>query len=167
VSDQDREGGFFMTTRIDSTGPMPIVDLGATAVRTTALPTRPFQTMMNAGAGAVLTGAEAAVTKLPGGAVLAAAIRPNGSALSVAAASRTPEGYAASPSTSGATGVPGASSTGGDPAMESLLGQDADQNLYYIGLQERMSAENRFYTAYSNVLRVRHDSMKNAIGNLR
>lgn len=161
-----------MTTRIDPSGPAPILDSTPTAPRTTALPTRPFQSMLNAGAGAVVTGAEAAVTKLPGGAVLAAALRPTSPTLSFPGASvagspaapapQTPEGY---PASSG--GTPGASTGAGDPSMESLLSQDANQNLYYIQLQERMSAENRFYTAYSNVLRVRHDSMKNAIGNLR
>lgn len=160
-----------MTTRIDPSGPAPILDTTPTASRTTALPIRPFQSMMNAGAGAVVTGAEAAVTKLPGGAVLAAAIRPTNPTLSfpgasvpggsAAPATQTPEGYPAS-----GAGTP-ASTPGGDPSMENLLSQDANQNLYYIALQERMSAENRFYTAYSNVLRVRHDSMKNAIGNLR
>ncbi len=164
-----------MTTRIDSTGPAPILDSAATAPRTTAVPTRPFQSMMSAGAGAVVSGAEAAVTKLPGGAVLAAAIRPTSPTLSFPGASslpgapgsaapapQTPEGY---PTSTG--GTPGAPTTASDPSMENLLSQDANQNLYYIALQERMSAENRFYTAYSNVLRVRHDSMKNAIGNLR
>lgn len=161
-----------MTTRIDATGPTPILDSTPTAPRTTALPTRPFQSMMNAGAGAVLSGAEAAVTKLPGGAVLAAAIRPNPTAsfpglsavpgAATPPAPQTPEGYPAS-----TPSAPGATPSTADPSMESLLSQDANQNLYYLGLQERMSSENRFYTAYSNVLRVRHDSMKNAIGNLR
>jgi hypothetical protein len=160
-----------MTTRIDPSGPTPILDSTPTALRTTALPTRPFQSMLTAGAGAVVTGAEAAITKLPGGSVLAAAIRPTNPTLSFPGASvpgasgmpaaQTPEGYPAS----GAS-TPGAPAAG-DPSMEGLLGQDANQNLYYLALQERMSAENRFYTAYSNVLRVRHDSMKNAIGNLR
>ncbi|HTQ04969.1 MAG TPA: hypothetical protein VMI54_13980, partial [Polyangiaceae bacterium] len=150
-----------MTTRIDPTGPAPLLDSIPTAPRTTAVPTRPFQAMMNAGAGVVVTGAEAAVTKLPGGAVLAAAIRPTSPTLSFPGAStapgsigspapQTPEGY---PATS--TSTPAAPTGTTDPSMESLLSQDANQNLYYIALQERMSAENRFYTAYSNVLRVR------------
>lgn len=161
-----------MTTRIDPSGPAPILDPGPTAPRTTAVPTRPFQSMMTAGAGAVITGAEAAVTKLPGGAVLAAAIRPTNPTLSFPGAAspggsasptpQTPEGYPAS-----SASTPGAPTTTGDPSVEGLLSQDANQNLYYLALQERMSAENRYYTAYSNVLRVRHDSMKNAIGNLR
>jgi hypothetical protein len=156
-----------MTTRIDPTGPSPALAAVATATRTTAQPTSPFHAMMNASAGAVVGGAEAAVRRLPGGAILAAALRPtSASVLSQPGGfpATTPEGYpAASPGGS----VPGTTGAGGDPAIESMLDQNADKNLYYIALQERISAENRSYTAYSNVLRVRHDTMKNAIGNIR
>jgi hypothetical protein len=164
-----------MTTRIDSTGPAPLITTAPTAARTTAPPLRPFQSVMNAGAGAVIGGAEAAVQRLPGGAILAAAFRPTGpsaltqpgSVSSVSPIQTTPEGYPTSASGS-ASVTPGTSTqTGGDPAIEGMLTQNADQNMYYIALQERISAENRTYSAYSNVLRVRHDTMKNAIGNLR
>jgi len=47
------------------------------------------------------------------------------------------------------------------------MSQDADQNMYYLKLQEQMSAESRSYSAISNVLKARHDTMKNAIGNIR
>jgi hypothetical protein len=161
-----------MTTRIDPTGPAPILTTSPTALRTTAQPTRPFQSMMSAGASAVVGGAEAAVQRLPGGSILAAAFRPtstvfpqSGTAPTAGAApTTTPEGYPAG--TPGAA-VPGSTGTTGDPSIEGMLGQDANQNLYYIGLQERISAENRLYTAYSNVLRTRHETLKNAIGNFR
>jgi hypothetical protein len=39
--------------------------------------------------------------------------------------------------------------------------------MYYLKLQEQMSAESRSYSAISNVLKARHDTMKNAIGNIR
>ena len=55
----------------------------------------------------------------------------------------------------------------GDPSMQQVLSQDADQNLYYLKLQEQISAESRGYSAVSNVLKARHDTMKNAIGNIR
>jgi hypothetical protein len=71
----------------------------------------------------------------------------------------TPEGYPAS----GGPSAPGTS----DGSLEGMLDQNSDKNLYYIALQERISAENRLYSAYSNVLRVRHETMKNAIGNFR
>ena len=37
----------------------------------------------------------------------------------------------------------------------------------YLELQERISAESRAYSALSNVLKARHDTVKNAIGNIR
>jgi hypothetical protein len=122
---------------------------------------------MSAGASAVVSGAEAAVRRLPGGPVLAAAFRPTGSTVlnqPGAFPQTTPEGY---PAAGAGTGAPGAGGSGGDPGVESMLDQNADKNLYYIALQERISAENRLYTAFSNVLRVRHETMKNAIGNFR
>ena len=161
-----------MTTRIDPTGPSPVLTTAPTALRTTALPTRPFQSVMYAGAGAVVGGAEAAVQRLPGGSILAAAFRPTGPNAFVAsgpgaAAPTTPEGYPTTASGTGSTTSGSSTASGGDPAIEGMLNQNADQNLYFIALQERISAENRTYSAYSNVLRVRHDTMKNAIGNLR
>jgi len=53
-----------------------------------------------------------------------------------------------------------------DPAGD-VLAQNSDQNLYYLRLQQQISAESREYTALSNVLKARHDTVKNAIGNIR
>jgi hypothetical protein len=55
----------------------------------------------------------------------------------------------------------------GDPGIQQVISEDADQNLYYLKLQEQISAESRGYSAVSNVLKARHDTMKNAIGNIR
>jgi hypothetical protein len=52
-------------------------------------------------------------------------------------------------------------------SVENTLAQSQEFNLYYLDLQERMSAENRTYSAMSNVLKARHDTVKNAIGNIR
>ena len=41
------------------------------------------------------------------------------------------------------------------------------KDMYYLQLQEQMSQESRSYSAVSNVLKARHDTMKNAIGNIR
>jgi len=158
-----------MTTRIEPNAPASLVQARPTAYRTTDQPTRPFQSVMSAGAGAVVSGAEAAVRRLPGGPILAAAFHPTtGPAPAVSpqsSAATTPEGYPLNgPSAPGSSDPSGASQ---DPAVEGMLDQNSDRNLYYIALQERISAENRFYSAYSNVLRVRHETMKNAIGNVR
>ena len=51
--------------------------------------------------------------------------------------------------------------------MEAVLANHADQNLHYLQLQERISAESRAYSTLSNILKARHDTIKNAIGNIR
>jgi hypothetical protein len=63
--------------------------------------------------------------------------------------------------------VPGTSDASGSGGIEQMLSQNADQNMYFLELQERMSAESRTYSAMSNVLKTRHDTMKNAISNIR
>jgi hypothetical protein len=155
-----------MTTRIEPSGPAPLVTSTTIQPRTTPQPTRPFQQVMGAGAGAIVGGAEAAVRRLPGGPILAAAFRPGagqGGGVPASAVTTRPEGQALASSVETAE-TPGAPN---DPSLEGMLDQNADKNLYYIALQERISAENRMYTAFSNVLRARHETMKNAIGNFR
>jgi hypothetical protein len=159
-----------MTTRIGTGGPATGVSASNSAARVTAPPGQPFKSMMNAGASAVLSGAEQAVTRLPGGPILAAALRPAasagpsayGGAGAVAQGSVAPEGTAGTAATDPA-GAGGAA----DGGIESALSQSANQNLYFIEIQERISAESRSYSAISNVLKARHDTVKNAIGNIR
>ena len=132
--------------------------------------------MMSAGASAILSGAEQAVTRLPGGPILAAALRPTaanvGPAVTTApgaagtvsgVGSSTPEGSAGTAGLGSA--APAAGADGG--GVEAALNQSANQNIYFIELQERISAESRSYSAISNVLKARHDTVKNAIGNIR
>jgi hypothetical protein len=121
---------------------------------------------MKASASAILHGAESAAVRLPGGAILAAAMRtppdPGGSLSSPTGPSSTHEA-----ATGVGTGAPLSSGPGAAPSLEHVLDQNADQNLYFLGLQERISQENREFTAVSNVLKARHETVKNAIGNLR
>jgi hypothetical protein len=172
-----------MTTRVAVGGPPTDVYSTTTAPRVTPEPARPFQQVMNASSTAIVIGAEAAVTHLPGGSILAAAMRPGGSpgiAPGLSAGSpygpaatlnraEGPTGTATSALSRGVNGVGGlsASGTGGDSSIQQVMSQDADQNLYYLQLQEQISAESRGYSAVSNVLKARHDTMKNAIGNIR
>lgn len=164
-----------MTTRVAVGGPPTNVYSTATAPRVTPEPARPFQQVMNASSAAIVNGAEAAVTHLPGGSILAAAMRPGsagystnfaaGSAYGPSAAlnrAEGPTGTATSALTGDASG-----GTPGSSSIEQVMSQDADQNLYYLKLQEQISAESRGYSAVSNVLKARHDTMKNAIGNIR
>jgi hypothetical protein len=131
--------------------------------------------MVTRGAGAILRGAEAAISSLPGAPIVAAAVRPSpagagaslgpNGALGLGAPRLTAGGTAEGPSLGGATG--GAGPGGESSSVEGALAQSQEFNLYYLQLQEQLSAENRAFSAMSNVLKTRHDTVKNAIGNIR
>lgn len=156
-----------MTTRISTGGPSTGVASTPTASRVTPAPARPFRQIMKAGESAVVGGAEAAVTRLPGGPILAAAFRPTPGA----AGGVSPGGAGGVGTTTSAEGPTGTAGAGGATTpggnVEDVLAQSADQNMYYLQLQEQMQAENRAYTTVSNVLKARHDTVKNAISNIR
>ncbi len=40
-------------------------------------------------------------------------------------------------------------------------------NLQYLQLQSQMQSENRSYTAVSNIMKTKHDTVKNSISNVR
>ncbi len=151
-----------MTTRIEAGGPSPGVVSGPTAARVTPPPAQPFHQMMREGARSVVQGAEDAVRRLPGGPILAAAFRSPGDG---AAGGGAVSGGGVPERAEGPTGT--GQGGGGRPSLEDSLAANVDRNLYYLELQERISAENRAYTAVSNVLKARHDTVKNAIGNIR
>ncbi len=159
-----------MTTRIQTGGPATLVTASPTAARTTEAPARAFHELMAASSSAVVRTAEQAVTQLPGGPIIAAAVRS--SSRSTLALSQTPEGTSSAlagsgvDGTTGAVGGVGAAGTN-NAGVEGVLSQSSEQNLYYLGLQERISQENRSYTALSNVMKARHETLKNAIGNIR
>jgi pyridoxal biosynthesis lyase PdxS len=90
---------------------------------------------------------------VPGGAVLAGALR---------AASRPAL-------TSGASFAgAGAASGGGDilEATRALQSEAQSFNLQYLQLQEAMQRESREFTSLTNVMKVKHDSAKAAINNI-
>jgi hypothetical protein len=121
---------------------------------------------MKAGAEAIVAGAETAAARLPGGSILVAAMR---GAPDAGGSAASPVGPSSSAEISSGVGPAGVSGTaaGGTPSIERVLDQNVDQNLYFLGLQERISQENRAFTAVSNVLKARHETVKNAIGNIR
>jgi hypothetical protein len=122
---------------------------------------------------AVIEGAETAAQRLPGGPALVAAVRDGQAA--PPGALYPGQGYA-SQSLYGATGsgtseasasATGTGSAAGSGHIESALARQTQDNLYYLGLQQRIQDETRHFQAVSNVLKTQHDSVKNAIGNLR
>ena len=157
---------------------------------TTARPTprsgTAFKDVVSRSAGSLVEQARSMMTRLPGGPVLAAAVRgaPTASTFSapthggslagvgvdtgggpapVAPGTPHPPNAALPP----AEGPGGAPTEGNTPGIEATLQSSQDMNLYYLQLQEAMAAENRSYSASSNVLKARHDTVKNAIGNIR
>ena len=111
---------------------------------------------------------------LPGSAMVALAIRgPTGTGhvapgVLSARGGPAPLPGAASPEGPGGNSAASTASTGpGEPGIESSLVQAQEMNLYYLRIQEAMNAQNRTYSALSNVLKAQHDTVKNAISNIR
>jgi hypothetical protein len=158
-----------MTTPIRPSIPT-LTRVEATTVRATApgLGGR-FQQALSDSAHVVLGGLEAVAGAVPGGSVVTAAVRgasgAPGTIGGVGGASGALTG------SSGGSGAESVEAPGGVDAqagsVESALAQSADQNLYFLKLQEQLQSENRRYSALSNVLKARHETVKNAIGNIR
>ena len=51
--------------------------------------------------------------------------------------------------------------------VEKLRAVDKSASVAHLKLQSQMQKENRAFTSVSNVLKKRHDTLKNAIGNIR
>ncbi len=52
-------------------------------------------------------------------------------------------------------------------AAVSLMEMNQVFNLQYLMLQQTKQAENRQYTALSNIMKAKHDAAKNALSNLK
>ena len=163
-----------------------------TQPRPTATPVRvQFADVLSGGAQALVRGAQAAVSVLPGAPLAAVAVRGGslgvptsptsglpglGTGRSIASAVTvgTPEGPGGATGAAGlanvagmTAGVGGASSgSTSDGGLESTMAQSEQMNLYYLQVQEEVNAQNRTYTALSNVLEVEHSTAKSAIGNI-
>jgi hypothetical protein len=83
-------------------------------------------------------------------------------------------GHAASPALTvapeGPSGVGvGTTSAAGatqDGSLEGTIAQQQEMSLYYLQIQEEVNAQNRTFSALSNVLEVEHNTAKTAIGNI-
>lgn len=156
-----------MTTRISQDGPVSAVNVAPTAHRVTPKPATPFKSVLNASTLAVLNGADAAVRRLPGGEILAAAVRPGTAggapfAATSGVSSTGPGGASTSPTDPTASN--GAAATGG---IEDALARQSQDAMFYLNLQMQVQDENRYYTTMSNTMKARHDTVKNSISNLR
>lgn len=158
------------------------------AARPTPAPVRvSFGDVLAKGAGALVSGAEAAMDLLPGGPLVAAAIRGGGTSLGGGpttpmmantggfgampqANAINPEG----PSAVGGSSVGGGFGTGtgatggtGTGGLDQSLQQSQEMNLYFLQIQQQVNQQNQTFTTLSNVMKSEADTIKNAIGNLR
>ena len=51
--------------------------------------------------------------------------------------------------------------------MQGAVQTQAETSLYFLQLQQQIQEENRTYSTLSNVMKARHETVKNAIGNIR
>ena len=151
-----------------------------------SMPSRFDVAMQNAAnhlARTVAGGLELAAPAIPGGTFLLGAVRaatqPAPGAAPVTATAHF-TGGAAVPAVP-ATGIAPGSSRAAAPAAAGEAGSETDLmasaralqaesaafNAQYLQLQEAMQRENREYTALSNVMKVKHDTARAAIGNIQ
>ena len=131
------------------------VSIDPTATRKTPAPARSFANVVRGGQ-AIVRGATAAMTQLPGGGLISAAVR-GGMSGGVSSGGTTPPGVTAE----------GARSAYGGSAADLAAPGYADQGMQFLELQRRIAAETQAYSALSNVLKARHDTVKGAISNIR
>ncbi|MGI5861526.1 MAG: hypothetical protein ACOX6T_05650 [Myxococcales bacterium] len=122
---------------------------------------------------AVATGAAVAAPMVPGGAIISAAV----SGVENMAASTSGAVRAASSGAYGVGGAPGSSGNAGGTAAipggstyeqgMALLEAQQASNMRFLALQNQMQGENQQFTTLSNVMKVRHDTAKNSIQNIR
>jgi hypothetical protein len=168
-----------MDTRIANAARPDVVMIEST-LRPTPTPVRvSFGQVLAAGASGIVQGAELAASNLPGSPITAAAVRGGMTAMSApvatiggAAVNATAEGpgiLAAGgvnlPIPTAGTGLAGSTA---DPtgSIDATLQQSAQMNMRYLEIQQEVDAQNRTFTALSNVLKTEHDSAKSAIANI-
>lgn len=164
--------------------PASNVALVTTAPRLTPTPPRAakFGEVL---ANTAVRGAESAMTSLPGGPMMALALRGGAASVplgtssaaltSPAAGAKAPEGPTVGGSSPnplggsvggvGGTGVGAGLDSGG--GIEASLQQSQEMNLQMLALQQRVQQDNQQFTTLSNVMKAEHDTVKTAIGNIR
>ncbi len=159
-------------TQKSTAGPSTHVVATNTAPRVTPPDGPTFGEVMEGSAQQLLRGATAAVRVLPSGPLVAASVRPGAPSVTPSVTVGGSAGSGVGMQVAGSAegpggGHPGSSGTVGNPAVEGALERSQEMNMYMIELQERVSAQNRAFTTYSNVLKAKHDTVKNAINNIR
>jgi len=179
-----------MVDSVPPTSPAPLqsrpdIMVTPSAVRPTPKPARQsFGEVLAAGASIAVSGAQTALSALPGSPVSAPGIRqaqvstangstfaaegPGASISNGVGLGLTSLGTGASGLSTGSTalGTTGASGTDSSSSMSTALQQSAELSMQYLELQQQEDAQQRSYEALSNIEKTRHDSAHNAIGNI-
>ncbi|AEI69030.1 hypothetical protein [Corallococcus macrosporus] len=108
---------------------------------------------------------------IPAGPIFSAAVSSAKTVVSAVATKASPAGIPASAETGGAAGA-GAAAGNQDAwdlleAQKVLTAEGQKFNMAYLQLQNEMQKESREHNAVSNIMKVRHDSAKAAINNIR
>ncbi len=165
----------------------PDIMVATTTPRPTPKPVRAtFGEVLAAGANVAISGAQTALSSLPGSPVSAPGIRQGGGAAVSPLVAEGPGGL--TPSTSGigglglsssgvgtgvggtglSVGTTGTSGGSTDPSssMSAALAQSAELSMQYLQLQQQEDSQQRSYEALSNIEKTRHYTAHNAIGNI-
>ena len=122
----------------------------------------------------VRAGAGVAASLVPGGAAVSAAVSSISSVVSTTAGGA--RAASTTPLAGGVGGAGGPLSTGASgqgeqwdllAAQKEMQAEGMKMNLAYMDLQNDMQKESRAHNALSNIMKVRHDSAKAAINNIR
>jgi len=147
--------------------PSPNVALVSTTARAT--PTSPraakFGEVL---ANSAVRSAESAVTSLPGGPMMALALRGGSTSvpLGTTSAALTTPTAAEGPGVTGAPSAAGSALPNGTN-VESALQQSQEMNMQMLRIQQEVQQQNQQFTTMSNVMKAEHDTVKTAIGNIR
>ena len=130
----------------------------------------------------VTGGLELAAPAIPGGTFLLGAVRAAtqpapgtapvaGAAPFVGGSTAGAAGLAGSGPGAGVVGAPGGTGASAETdvmaSARALQAESQAFNAQYLQLQEAMQRENREFTALSNVMKVKHDTARAAIGNIQ
>lgn len=142
------------TTNTISSTPNTAIAVETTRTRTAARTgTARFRQVLEDGATVVMQGVESAAGLMPGSPVVSAAVRG--------------VRQGANPGSGASAEGPGGTSGSSTEALSAVLDSNGSSAMEMLALQQRISDEQRQFTTVSNVMKARHDSAKQVIGNLR
>ncbi|NVI97667.1 hypothetical protein HV824_05990 [Myxococcus sp. AM009] len=149
---------------------IPTLTITHTVPRQT--PQNDFGTVLARAANEVVrSGAGLVGGMIPGGPIVSAAVSSMKTVVSAVAPKASAAGMPATAETGGAAGA-GAAAGNQEAwdlleAQKVLAAEGQKFNMAYLQLQNEMQKESREHTAVSNIMKVRHDSAKAAINNIR